>query len=478
MLSKIQRRLNKRFCAVFLIFTMYISPLSAPKNAEAVVIADAVLTSVVFQGVLSELNAMIEQAFSEANFVVWNAGIQARLAIERWGEVNDDLMDKAFGELNDAQKDIFRNLNDFVANLDIEIHAVGDKAQGLLDQVQQIISDVKWGDSPRLIRYKPSVVLLERSTPKLITITGLNLDEGNPLLWLVVDGKSLQMERLSLTNQSASFGIPENLLTSKEFAPTLIRGQIRMEHKKKRWLGLLGTDTKLVTTDINLALLPSNMGQLVEVETYKTNEKREYSDWKNREFYYSSGSLSEKCDVQTQNPSLDHKIDPDTVEVWHNRPNPRAGETIPLPFGGGVFRQPDTLRGEWGRGGSQKLQTKTTEGFAIRLCAKRWTDGWPPDTGPGYKHVVYRWKEFKEVRKVEKKSYPLARNVSWLDDEVVKVEQGIDGILAKIRLFSNETNYEIRERLSEPYYTLEIENKNGIILLKPKIPANLDAIIN
>jgi hypothetical protein len=463
----------KSLRVLVLAFAIFAFNLGVSTNRlSAFGITEGATTALVFQGVMSELNQTLNSALSQGNFIVWHAGVQARLALERWGEVNRELMDKAFSELDGQQRLFFRNLNDAIRNIDASSDKISADAQALLDQTQQIVADIRfWDGQPTVLRYGPTLLLLEKRTPKEVLIQGLNLQDSNPELWLNVDGEEIKLERVALAQQSARFTIPEGLLSSSDLEPKKIRGQIRLQHKKSRWLGLFGTEIREIRTELNVIILPKYLGELTDIETFKRERVRKYTDWKSREFHFSSGSISEQCEVQTQNPSLDHKIDVDTVDVWQNRPNPNAGQRISF------FVQPATLPGAWGKAGSARLETKSTEGFAVRVCAKRWTCCFPPDTGPGYQHIVYRWKEFKESDELKKLTHPPAR-VSWLADVLVRTEPGSEGLLATVKLFSGEQRIEIRERLNGKYYLVEFEPRTGVMLLKPQIPTQLSAIMN
>lgn len=444
------------------------------KPAQAVDITGGVTTAVVYQGIMGELNATMQQAFSQGNYLVWNAAAQARVTIDRWGETNKELMDKAFSELSAQQQQLFRGTNDLVQELDAKVDKLTDKANRIADQVQQIVSDVKfWDGTPALLRYGPTVLNAERKTKKIMTVRGISLNRSDPLLFLTIDGNRVRLPRTSLTQQEASFEIPATLLVPDINSTKIITGEMQITHTKPKYLGIFGSETIKTTSEVNVLLLPKFIGELTSLETFKTGDKRIYTDWKSREFHFSSGSIDEKCDVQVQAPVLDHKIDPDTIQIWENRPNPHplAGKNL------GFIRMPATLPGVWGKAGNQRIESKSTEGFAVRVCAKRWACCFPPDTGPGFQHVVYRWREFKTIKDTEKTAHPGAK-IAWNQDTLLRVSPNSDGLIATISLFSGEQRVEIREKLDGKYYTVEFEPKTGAILIRPKVPAEMASIIN
>lgn len=449
--------------------------LSAATPVKAFDIVSGITTGVAFQGIMGELNASINQAFSQGNYLAWNAGVQARLVLDRWGEVNKDLMNKAFEGLSDQQRQLFRNTNDLVQELGQKGDALTAKAQQLLDQSQQIVSDIKfWDGEPVLLRYAPSLINSERQTRKIIAVRGLSLNKANPKLTLTIDGTAVEVPRVSLTQSEAQFEIPLKALSASDNESKRIIGEVQLTHRKAKYLGIFGSEEIKITSPVNIGLLPKYVGELTSIETFKKTTGKVHTDWKSREFHFSSGSLDEKCDVQTQNPAQEHLIDTDTLQVWHNRPNPHpmAGKKV------GFFPIPATLPGAWGKAGSARVENNTPHGFAIRVCAKRWTCCFPPDTGPGYQHIVYRWREYKNVDDVQKQQHPGGK-IHWNKDNLVRVTPGTDGLIAQVKLFTGEERVEIRERLGTGrYYALEFEPKTGAILIRPQIPTELAAITN
>jgi hypothetical protein len=154
--------------SIALVFILTLSAVVVP-SALAFPITDTATTIVLYEGMLSELNGKINTAFSQGNYLVWSAGVQARLAIERWGEVNRELLDKAFKDLNDSQQRFFRNMNDLVSHFEASATRLTKEAQALLDQLQQTVADVKfWDGQPVVLGYAPTLFLLEKRTPKTI----------------------------------------------------------------------------------------------------------------------------------------------------------------------------------------------------------------------------------------------------------------------------------------------------------------------
>jgi hypothetical protein len=125
---------------------------------------------------------------------------------------------------------------------------------------------------------------------------GLNLQDADPRVALNVVGKLYQLIRTSLTQTSASFQIPEGLLSAADLEARVVRGEVQLRHTKAAWFGLFGTSTRQISTELSIGVLPKYLGILKSIETFKKTQKRQYTDWKNREFNFSSGSLtSDDC---------------------------------------------------------------------------------------------------------------------------------------------------------------------------------------
>ena len=154
--------------------------------------------------------------------------------------------------------------------------------------------------------------------------------------------------------------------------------------------------------------------------------------------------------------------------------------SIPRLFRDSLFRDsgstsitikiPATLPNPWGKKGSRRFASKSPLGFAVELCASRWINGLK--TGPGNQHVLYRWKEYEEV-KTSTSTTTETVNLSWTDDVRLAISPDAVSITVTINLFNGQKKIELGQKLGEEYYSLEYDKQGGGIVLKPCIPDSL-----
>lgn len=459
--------------AIWLVSTPFLASVPAKSG-----IVETATTGVAINSLLGEIKTLIDSSLSETNFLVWSAGVQARLTLERWQEVNSELLDQTFESLEAAQKDTFRGISDQLEHARRGSSEALEASQQIVELLNQTVQDAKfWDGQPAVFRYYPNIFIPGLKGPDIVVLRGVNLDLADPKLSISISDKYIELERVSLTKQEAQFKIDTDILEVSDTDILHIPALVTLQHREKKFFGLIEGDALTIRTEANFLMMPRYAARLTNITALRVETQRRYTGWKNREFAYSNSSHSRGCEVQVQNPGTDHFIGVDTIQVWNGRPHPKAGQRL----GGGILRniiipQNATLPGQWGRGGSQRLASRTREGFAVRLCAKRWVDGFPPDSGPGNIHVIYRWKEYMDVD--SQSEIPLGQDiaVTWSEDKLISANGKINGIRALIKLFTGENRIEIRERLNEKYYSIEINNSTGDILIKPHLPSDLRSL--
>jgi len=129
------------------------TPSPAPAQVASVLTAGAAVRTL-----RGQIDDLINSARQDMDLVVFNAGVEARDALDAWERVNSSLMDKAFAELKDQQKQLFLNIQKAVADVNDPARERLAQAQQLTDTAVLTVNSLPFSKKSFITRYTPRLI--------------------------------------------------------------------------------------------------------------------------------------------------------------------------------------------------------------------------------------------------------------------------------------------------------------------------------
>lgn len=219
--------------------------------------------------VLGEINNSISKAMEQGDYLMARAGVQAKDAIDAWKVANTELLDKAFTELKDTQRDMFLRANALVTKTNNNIKERMETAQQIMESATAITENIPVVGKGRTFatRYGPRII--PGGEEVILTIRGVNFDEADPKLSF--DGKPAT--RTSLTQNEVQFLVPHE--SSSNSGKKLIRTNLKFTYTVpaaawySRWIG----GKNLVERELSLIVLPEKFATYSYVAKSRTTVK-------------------------------------------------------------------------------------------------------------------------------------------------------------------------------------------------------------
>lgn len=227
-------------------------------------IAEAAGTGVVLDKIRSELDSTIDQAQQSGEFLIWQAGVQARDMLDQWKETNADLLNVAFSKLDRQTRDVFSKMDALTQKVNEDVSHRLEEAQSLADTALLLPTSMYFNGKVYVTRYSPRLLVPGGQMPRVFTINGANFAEANPVLMLK-NGTSL--DRISLTATEVKFVLPPNVYDTRDGGI----GTVAMKLTYTR--NPTAIFRKRVTKDLMLWALPPEFGTYSVVPTVETSDR-------------------------------------------------------------------------------------------------------------------------------------------------------------------------------------------------------------
>jgi len=440
-----------------------------PSLCHAVIVETA-STLVTIESIRQLINQAIDTATNRGDYLLFKAATELKGVVDSWEKANSRLIKQTFSQLDAQQQQFFRDsdklatrLNDVATNQLETTRQIGELAS-------QTVADIKfWDGKAAVLRSSPTVIHPAVSEEVLLSVRGVSLDSANPRLRNASTNEDYK--RIDLKRQEVQFSIPRSTFEFLMVKPSRLQLELVYDNPMDGILNWILGKREEVVLPLSLLQLPQRLGEYTVSITTSTTTR--LTQPKEREFSYSHGGNSEACDIQQVGPSNDFLINVDSLAPFA-RANPEAGKKIRLPLVGEITLPPK-LPSEWGRNGSWRVESKAPQGFAIRLCAKRW-HGPGIDSGPGNQHVYLKWEEYKEVTNDVQQANPLKTGaLLWTADENVALPPDTKAINVRITTFNGFSREATYSRFDD-FFEVDYNSATKQLILRPRIPASLSGL--
>lgn len=226
-------------------------------------IAEAAATGVVLDKIRNELDSTIDQAQQSGQFLIWQAGVQARDLLDQWKETNTELLNVAFSKLDQKTRDIFSKIEAQSKQLNMSAEYRLEDARQLTETAGLLVVGLPFNGKVYTTRYSPRILIPGSGMPRVFTVSGINFSEANPVL-AVKNGPTL--DRISLTATEAKFALPQSVYDARNGVATV---NMMLTHTRNT----SAIFKKRVSKDLVLWALPAEFGSYSATPTVATSDR-------------------------------------------------------------------------------------------------------------------------------------------------------------------------------------------------------------
>lgn len=108
-------------------------------HAQVAAAVGGLTTSATISQIFSGLDQLISSAQDAGDYLTMRAAIEAKGVIETWKEANKELLDKAFSELSETQRQTFNNARQLTERANQDVANRLETTQLLVNQANQLV---------------------------------------------------------------------------------------------------------------------------------------------------------------------------------------------------------------------------------------------------------------------------------------------------------------------------------------------------
>ena len=467
---------------LLLLLVMMKPPVSSATDPLSSGVEKGVASAVAVEllGITGTLDDIMEQAANQANFVVFHAAAQVKMTIESLRISAKDVIDHSTERLDDSQYQLFMEIKSTVQLLEVALDQPVEQARQTVENVHQIISDVKFDDTPAILRSSPSVIGPRQFKEIVFTFRGLNIDKAAPKLKF----NEIEARQLTLEKQIVQFSIDRSIFSPSKNSEKVITGSLSLVSEECKFWFLICDEIEN-EFPVSVLVLPEQLGT-VDIKYDTKSEERIYSDRKfARRFSKATGDLlREHCETFNQGAHAGNffididSIKPESYQVPCDLPE--GGDDMI----GKLLRKlkekacPNGLRtyaGVHGEGSHNwKFMLKETTGFSVKLCAQAQMHTLT-DKDDGLMRVNLVWKEYEVDELVSPRTSLSKEELYWGSPLEFKLPDETHGVLVKVEYFDG-TSIITSGSKNDSYLDISWNNATKQLIVSPREPSVIEEI--
>lgn len=400
-------------------------------NAKA---ADPVTTSMAVGEVEKALSNVVDEARSAGDFLLVRTAQEMLFMLDAFKQTNSDLMNTAFDGIGKERRQFIQGVQDATGDIRAGLDDSIERAESIVEQVNQMVQKVTFDDYPLLFRYRGSIVPPYQASDVRLRLKGTNFTEKTAKL--IVGNKSYLA--VALTSQELQFTIPREDLTHGENDISYLPARFEVDYETGGFFGFF-TNAKTVQYDIELVLLPENLGA-IEISYDRIGSQRRENVLASQWFHNGrSGCKGFAITVSNEG----RRFDTSKSTVTRNSGN--------------------------SRGVGKNIQIRDV-GLSMDICVSRGTF----DKDNGYAHYDFRAVEYW----FEHTRTPIVQTLTlkWRDEIAENIGSNIENVLLKFTDFTGRTTIHTPSSNSLSKYGNISFDDQGIVIFRPQIPDKLDIL--
>jgi hypothetical protein len=420
-----------RTLAIFITSILITSSVSTQAQGTTAVVGTGIASGVVFDQLGDQVEKAIRQARDSGDYLLFALGIEMRQTLERWREVNKDLLKTAFAELRPTVRAPLDAMQKALSDLD----TLGDRSFDQIELIQNRFDE--------LLSTSP----LFKNHPRISSIRPLILETNS------FDGVS----RLEVRGANISRGRPEMRLLGSTLLP-LAPTVVALPPSTGR--------VNFVIPKLPEAILEPYKGKFIDVEV---------TLFKQRGFFDSLFNLFRDAPLKFTMPvfippsQIGSFIMTSDYTVQKEVPTPQTGhysiigqkcETFEIgPQTRGGYLANITQTDQYTDHGNVRLLRSGPEGFAYELCVNRFLRGFKWVSGEA--KVWVSWNEVNQSTEAVRQK--VEGPVMWGTEQAIQV-QG-DRFNLEFKDFKGHT-YAITESRRTPFLEVIYNSLNKTLTLR------------
>lgn len=234
-----------------------------PVHSKAQIVETAA-TGAVLDQIRGELDSTIDSARQSGEFLIYQAGVQARDLLDTWKKTNAGLLDDAFSKLDKQTRDIFLKMDVLTKRINTGMEDRLGDAQRLTETALLIPTSLPFAGKTYVTRYTPKILIPGSAMPRVFTISGANLAEADPVVALADETR---LQRISLTSTEAQYALPTGIYETRDGSVGTIAMKITYTRNPTAIF------KKKVTKDLVIWALPAQFGTYSAIATVATSRR-------------------------------------------------------------------------------------------------------------------------------------------------------------------------------------------------------------
>ncbi|MDM0053911.1 hypothetical protein [Variovorax sp. J22R115] len=277
MTRKITLYPTRGFILVLALLPISVGLLAIPSRSGAQVtqLAAGAMTSVAVDDLFQNINGSIQQFQDAGDYLMVEALVRAKDALDAWKATNSELMDRAFAQLDDASKQNFGRIRQAVADVNDAGKARLATIQFITLSANQLVARLP-GGRPYVAAFSPRVMPTTVTSAYTIRLSGVSLDVANTRMTFP-DGKTA--DRTVIGPQEVQFRVPlaqTPAIADKMQVYTL---KVTYTQPRKGFTSWLAGSTEDVVRELPVVVMPANIGvfSITGERVFKRKEVAEYT---------------------------------------------------------------------------------------------------------------------------------------------------------------------------------------------------------
>lgn len=390
--------------------------------------------------ILKLTESVINNSVKQSDYLLFQSGIEAKLALDSWKRLNSDQLDTGFQKLNENGQRFLFVLDDTMRITSGSVGKNFTDSHRMAKKIEQFLNKEKpWNSGPAVLKISPAALYFDDKNETVpIKLHGENLNFENAMIEI----GSQKFKAVETKPQSILFQLPLSLFKFNDYKSSVLKAAFTAA-VKPNWFSSFYRENEIYTVPLEFLLLPKKMAEFRIDYATQIITRTKYSMTENIQFSDSTPGWS--CKDFNFKPSEGRTIDIDSVKTMQK--NAREGK----------FRV---------------VRIKEQE-IKLELCAKRWSDlnNAQISKGPGNIDIELEWNEYRteESHRTGMKKGQLG----WNEDYSINLPANTRNIFVQTTLFNGQKDTAKKSGELNEFLLLHYDPKQQHLFLEQNIPPQL-----
>lgn len=207
--------------------------------------------------VISSLDGVINDAREAGDYLAVRAAMEAKGVIEAWKDANSELLDTAFDQLDQKQRNVFNNARQLAEQANNDIDARLKNAESIANQVNQLMVEIPGQKTSYVTQFYPRVIPSQATSSITLKVKGVNLDSADP----VMSVNATPAARMIIGPMEVHYTVPIQQLQREPDKLNIVPLTLSYTKPKEGFWNRLMGKREPVQRQLPLVMLPTNVGR-------------------------------------------------------------------------------------------------------------------------------------------------------------------------------------------------------------------------